>query len=98
MTLVSCRPLGAILLWALLAPCALVAAMAAERDPQAQEAGSYWRLTFSPLAAHYHHEPDHRYVWGYGCGACPACELRARGWERYRLTSPMPLAGYAGPA
>ncbi|MDM0045326.1 7-cyano-7-deazaguanine synthase QueC [Variovorax dokdonensis] len=21
--------------------------------------------------------------WGYGCGACPACELRARGWERY---------------
>jgi 7-cyano-7-deazaguanine synthase len=19
--------------------------------------------------------------WGYGCGACPACELRARGWE-----------------
>ncbi|MFO0996360.1 MAG: 7-cyano-7-deazaguanine synthase QueC [Alphaproteobacteria bacterium] len=21
--------------------------------------------------------------WGYGCGACPACELRARGWEAY---------------
>src|SRR4029079_2223114 len=19
--------------------------------------------------------------WGYGCGACPACELRARGYE-----------------
>ena len=19
--------------------------------------------------------------WGYGCGTCPACELRARGWE-----------------
>lgn len=18
--------------------------------------------------------------WGYGCGACPACQLRARGW------------------
>ena len=26
----------------------------------------------------------HRHAWGYGCGACPACELRARGWERYR--------------
>jgi len=26
----------------------------------------------------------HRHVWGYGCGTCPACELRARGWERYR--------------
>ncbi|MGD9981296.1 MAG: 7-cyano-7-deazaguanine synthase QueC [Hyphomonadaceae bacterium] len=22
----------------------------------------------------------HRYAWGYGCGACPACELRAKGW------------------
>jgi 7-cyano-7-deazaguanine synthase len=25
-----------------------------------------------------------RHDWGYGCGTCPACELRARGWERYR--------------
>jgi len=25
----------------------------------------------------------HRHVWGYGCGTCPACELRARGFERY---------------
>ncbi len=22
--------------------------------------------------------------WGYGCGACPACELRARGWTEWR--------------
>jgi 7-cyano-7-deazaguanine synthase len=22
--------------------------------------------------------------WGYGCGACPACGLRAAGWARYR--------------
>lgn len=22
--------------------------------------------------------------WGYGCGACPACELRAQGWETFR--------------
>ncbi len=21
--------------------------------------------------------------WGYGCGNCPACELRAQGWARY---------------
>ena len=21
--------------------------------------------------------------WGYGCGECPACKLRARGWEEY---------------
>jgi len=22
--------------------------------------------------------------WGYGCGSCPACELRAGGWRRWR--------------
>jgi 7-cyano-7-deazaguanine synthase len=22
--------------------------------------------------------------WGYGCGACPACELRAKGYREYR--------------
>jgi len=25
----------------------------------------------------------HRHDWGYGCGACPACELRSQGWLRY---------------
>jgi 7-cyano-7-deazaguanine synthase len=25
----------------------------------------------------------HRHAWGYGCGQCPACELRARGYERF---------------
>ncbi|MCU0763590.1 MAG: 7-cyano-7-deazaguanine synthase QueC [Hydrogenophaga sp.] len=27
---------------------------------------------------------EHRHAWGYGCGTCPACELRARGWAGYR--------------
>lgn len=26
-----------------------------------------------------------RHDWGYGCGACPACGLRAEGYARYRL-------------
>lgn len=26
---------------------------------------------------------EHRHVWGYGCGQCPACELRAKGYERW---------------
>ena len=26
--------------------------------------------------------------WGYGCGQCPACELRARGYAKYRSTPP----------
>jgi len=25
----------------------------------------------------------HRHAWGYGCGQCPACELRARGHARF---------------
>jgi 7-cyano-7-deazaguanine synthase len=24
-----------------------------------------------------------RHAWGYGCGTCPACELRAKGWEKW---------------
>jgi 7-cyano-7-deazaguanine synthase len=26
----------------------------------------------------------HRHDWGYGCGQCPACELRAKGWARWQ--------------
>ena len=26
----------------------------------------------------------HRHAWGFGCGACPACDLRRRGWDSYR--------------
>jgi 7-cyano-7-deazaguanine synthase len=26
----------------------------------------------------------HRHEWGYGCGTCPACELRANGWAKWR--------------
>lgn len=25
-----------------------------------------------------------RRAWGYGCGDCPACDLRAKGWAEYR--------------
>jgi 7-cyano-7-deazaguanine synthase len=24
-----------------------------------------------------------RHAWGYGCGTCPACDLRAKGWAAY---------------
>jgi len=24
-----------------------------------------------------------RHPWGYGCGTCPACALRAKGFEAY---------------
>ena len=26
---------------------------------------------------------SHRQDWGYGCGACPACDLRAKGFARF---------------
>ncbi|MBV8851325.1 MAG: 7-cyano-7-deazaguanine synthase QueC [Methylobacteriaceae bacterium] len=29
-------------------------------------------------------ERGERHEWGYGCGLCPACELRARGWREWR--------------
>ena len=32
----------------------------------------------------YKGERGARHAWGYGCGECPACELRAKGWASYR--------------
>jgi 7-cyano-7-deazaguanine synthase len=31
----------------------------------------------------YRGERSIRHEWGHGCGTCPACELRAGGWNRY---------------
>jgi 7-cyano-7-deazaguanine synthase len=31
----------------------------------------------------YEGDRAHRHDWGYGCGTCPACELRAKGWAKY---------------
>jgi 7-cyano-7-deazaguanine synthase len=31
----------------------------------------------------YRGERSIRHEWGHGCGACPACDLRAGGWQRY---------------
>ena len=32
----------------------------------------------------YRGERGRRHAWGYGCGTCPACELRARGWAEWQ--------------
>ncbi|MFW6380286.1 MAG: 7-cyano-7-deazaguanine synthase QueC [Halorhodospira sp.] len=32
----------------------------------------------------YRGERERRHPWGYGCGQCPACRLRADGWHRYQ--------------
>lgn len=31
-------------------------------------------------------ERNRRFDWGYGCGTCPACELRAKGYEAFMKT------------
>ena len=30
------------------------------------------------------------HAWGYGCGSCPACDLRAKGWQRWRAAGQAP--------
>lgn len=32
----------------------------------------------------YRGDRSKRHAWGYGCGDCPACELRAQGWAQFR--------------
>ncbi len=32
----------------------------------------------------YRGDRVHRHAWGYGCGECPACDLRRAGFEAYR--------------
>jgi 7-cyano-7-deazaguanine synthase len=31
----------------------------------------------------YQGDRMHRHAWGYGCGECPACELRENGWATF---------------
>ena len=31
----------------------------------------------------YHGDRSELHAWGYGCGACPACDLRRAGWSGY---------------
>lgn len=32
----------------------------------------------------YQGDRTHRHEWGLGCGTCPACDLRAKGWTKYK--------------
>ena len=40
-------------------------------------------LTLRESHTCYLGERGELHPWGYGCGACPACELRARGFETW---------------
>ena len=51
----------------------------------AEELGGRELVDLIRLDTHTCYLGDHEHVheWGYGCGTCPACQLRAKGWERY---------------
>lgn len=62
--------------------------------------GETWRLTeqlggqalVAAVVEHTHScylgDRSTRHPWGYGCGTCPACDLRARGWHHYAQDHP----------
>ena len=41
-------------------------------------------LTIEHSHTCYRGDRDNRHAWGYGCDACPACELRAAGYEKWK--------------
>ena len=41
-------------------------------------------LTIAHTHTCYLGERAQRHAWGYGCGSCPACELRRKGYEAWR--------------
>jgi 7-cyano-7-deazaguanine synthase len=41
------------------------------------------KLIIEETVTCYEGDRTHRHDWGFGCGECPACDLRARGWQRY---------------
>jgi 7-cyano-7-deazaguanine synthase len=40
-------------------------------------------LTIEETVTCYQGDRTHRHAWGFGCGKCPACDLRAKGYEKY---------------
>jgi 7-cyano-7-deazaguanine synthase len=41
------------------------------------------RLVVEETHTCYLGERGKRFDWGYGCGECPACKLRAAGWQKF---------------
>ncbi len=44
------------------------------------------RLVVEDTHSCYLGDRSHRHDWGYGCGECPACQLRAQGWKKWITT------------
>ena len=63
----------------------LMALTKAETWALAQELGGEALVELIVEASHtcYLGARERRHAWGYGCGDCPACELRARGYAEW---------------
>ena len=60
----------------------------AEREDRGDELGGPALTALIVEESHtcYLGERSVRHAWGYGCGQCPACELRANGWFDWRAS------------
>jgi 7-cyano-7-deazaguanine synthase len=54
-----------------------------EKSGTAQGGDALVNLIIEHTHTCYLGDRTHRHTWGYGCGTCPACELRARGFEKF---------------
>jgi 7-cyano-7-deazaguanine synthase len=43
-------------------------------------------ITIEETHTCYLGDRTHRHDWGHGCGACPACDLRAKGFAKWRAS------------
>ena len=57
----------------------------AETFALAEELGGrpFLELVVEDTHSCYLGDREHRHDWGYGCGECPACELRAQGFRKF---------------
>lgn len=62
----------------------------AETWALAQQLGGEALVNVIREESHTCYEGDRgaRHDWGYGCGVCPACDLRAKGWQAWREGHP----------
>jgi 7-cyano-7-deazaguanine synthase len=62
----------------------------AQTFAMAQKIGgdAFIRLVVDDTHSCYLGDRSHRHDWGYGCGKCPACQLRAQGWEKWIASKP----------
>ena len=65
----------------------LTHAVGQQADATGEGGDALVRIVVEDTHTCYEGNRQQRHPWGYGCGHCPACQLRAAGWERWRAAS-----------